>query len=102
LTLFSDGWTRESNEAMAAGLAAEGEGMSEETALRVAHEWLIVESPQLHEIRAGRHIGHSLLDKIEGRIDHLRRLDDYVGGIDLHVLVSQELETTATVLKEAA
>ncbi|MGW0589434.1 helix-turn-helix domain-containing protein [Streptosporangium sp. NPDC002607] len=102
LTLFSDGWTRENNEAMAAGLVAESEAMSEESALRVAHEWLIVESPQLHEIRAGRRIGHSLIDKIENRVDHLRHLDDYVGGTDLHALVSQELEATVTVVREAA
>ncbi|WP_326829573.1 helix-turn-helix domain-containing protein [Streptosporangium sp. NBC_01810] len=102
LTLFSDGWTRENNDAMAAGLVAESEAMSEESALRVAHEWLIVEPPQLHEIRAGRRIGHPLIDKIETRVDHLRHLDDYVGSTDLHALVSQELEATATVAREAA
>ncbi|MEU3165172.1 helix-turn-helix transcriptional regulator [Streptosporangium sp. NPDC006930] len=102
LTLFSDGWTRESNEAMAAGLAAEGEALSEESALRVAHEWLIVEAPQLHEIRSGRRVGHSLIDKIETRVDHLRHLDDYMGGTDLHALVSRELEATVTVVREAA
>ncbi|MET9064482.1 helix-turn-helix domain-containing protein [Streptosporangium sandarakinum] len=56
-SLFGDGWTRESNAAMAEGLTVESEAISEENALRIAHEWLIVEPPQLHEIRAGRRVG---------------------------------------------
>ncbi|MGV9533069.1 helix-turn-helix domain-containing protein [Streptosporangium sandarakinum] len=102
LSLFSDGWTRESNAAMAEGLTVEGEAISEENALRIAHEWLIVESPQLHEIRAGRRVGHELVDRIEARIDRLRHLDDYVSGPDLHILIYQELRATATVLRQAA
>jgi hypothetical protein len=71
------------------------------TAARLAHEWLIAEPPQIIEVRAGRHIGEGLIRKIESRVAQLRRMDDYIGGKDLHNLVERELTATIDVLRGA-
>jgi hypothetical protein len=44
----------------------------------------VVEPPQLIEARSGQHIGGGLVAKVERRVAHLRRMDDFVAGGDLH------------------
>ncbi|MCM3886052.1 hypothetical protein, partial [Frankia sp. R82] len=70
-------------------------------AVRLAHEWLLTEPPQIMELTAGRHVGAALAERVEGRVVQLRRLDDHVGGRDLVGLVERELVATATMLREA-
>lgn len=72
------------------------------TVMRLVHEWLVVEPPQLTDVRAGRRIGEGLVGKVERRIAELRRIDDFVAGGDLHGLVEQELRATTTLLHEAS
>jgi len=70
-------------------------------AMRLAHEWLVSDPPQIVETRAGRQIGEGLTRKVERRIEQLRHMDDFVGGIDLYELVAKELRSTVSILKEA-
>jgi transcriptional regulator with XRE-family HTH domain len=72
------------------------------TVTRLVHEWLVTEPPQLAEVQAGRRIGDGLVIKVERRIAELRRIDDFVAGGDLHVLVEQELHATAALLRESS
>lgn len=51
--------------------------------LRVAHEWLVSDSPVSVHTRAGRRVGGSLAAGLESRVVELRHLDDVVGGRDL-------------------
>ncbi len=54
--------------------------------LRVAHEWLVSDSPTVVQLRAGRQVGAMLADELEIRVVELRHLDDMVGGGDLSLL----------------
>lgn len=69
---------------------------------KLVHEWLVIDPPQLAELRAGRRIGAGLVDRVERRVEQLRRIDDFVGGRDLHDLVARELQLTIDLLKKAA
>jgi hypothetical protein len=70
-------------------------------AVRLAHEWLLTEPPQVAELAAGRHVGAALAERVEGRVGQFRRLDDYVGGRDLIGIVERELVATVTMAREA-
>ncbi|MET7989372.1 helix-turn-helix transcriptional regulator [Amycolatopsis sp. NPDC005232] len=59
--------------------------------LRVAHEWLVADTPMAAHSTAGRRIGESLVSEIEQRVIDLRHLDDTVGGGDLAPVVHREL-----------
>uniref|UniRef100_UPI002AD2A58F hypothetical protein n=1 Tax=Frankia sp. Cr1 TaxID=3073931 RepID=UPI002AD2A58F len=87
---------------IAADLGAEGTAaINAATALQYAHEWLVAEPPQVVETCAGRRIGEAFTHKVEGRVAQLRRLDDFIGGRDLHDLVARELAATKAVLSDA-
>jgi transcriptional regulator with XRE-family HTH domain len=98
--LLCDGWGRADSDALAAGLTAETP--TADNALRLAHEWLVVDPPQVYEMRAGRHIGAGTVEQIEQRVQQLRILDDHLGGIDTYELVTGELAATLDLLREAA
>jgi transcriptional regulator with XRE-family HTH domain len=98
--LSSNGWGRSETEALAAALVAETPTM--DNALRLAHEWLVIEPPQVYELRAGRRIGVDVVEKVKARVQQLRLLDDHVGGMDTYDLVTAELDATVTLLREAA
>lgn len=59
--------------------------------LRVAHEWLVTDSPTVAASRSGRRIGMRLASRLENRVIALRHLDDVLGGGDLFPVVSKEL-----------
>jgi len=97
-------WTPQTTAALADQLDADG-GMQVQTAataLRMAHEWLGHQPPQLVEVRAGRRIGERLVRKIEHRVEQLRHMDDFIGGGDLHELVEKELRAAIYLAKQAA
>jgi transcriptional regulator with XRE-family HTH domain len=71
-------------------------------AVRVAHEWLVTESPQVIERRAGRRIGATLVKRLGNWVAELRQLDDHLAGGDTHSLVARELETTLRLVDEAS
>lgn len=48
--------------------------------LRVAHEWLVNDSPSVIQLHTGRRTGAQLAKKLESRIIELRHLDDVIGG----------------------
>lgn len=103
LTLSGNDWTGAESGNLAV-LLREGAELSitADTVSRLAHEWLVVEPPQVVEVRAGRLVGDGLVSKVERRVAQLRRMDDFVAGGDLHELVERELRTTAGLLHEAA
>jgi tetratricopeptide (TPR) repeat protein/transcriptional regulator with XRE-family HTH domain len=70
-------------------------------AVRLAHEWLVTEPPQIVETRAGRQIGEGLTRTVERRVEQLRHMDDFIGGNDLYALVAKELRATISILKDA-
>ena len=70
--------------------------------LRVAHEWLVSDTPAAIHRSAGRRIGESFVSEVEQRVIDLRHLDDTVGGGDLSPLVRRELAETSAVAKCAS
>lgn len=70
--------------------------------LRVAHEWLVGDSPVALHSAAGRRVGAGLADELESRVVQLRHLDDVVGGDDLHPLVQRELTGAEQAVEQAS
>jgi tetratricopeptide (TPR) repeat protein len=70
--------------------------------LRVAHEWLVSDSPTVVHFRAGRRVGATLADRLETRVIELRHLDDVIGGGDLFPIVSKELADVQGVVNSAS
>lgn len=75
---------------------------SAETAIELAHLWLIAEPPQVTTLRAGRRIGETTVAEAEKRVHKLRLLDDHVGGTETHAMVTRELEATGVLLRDGA
>ncbi|SDZ39860.1 Helix-turn-helix domain-containing protein [Micromonospora pattaloongensis] len=93
-------WRRPDSEALAGMLLAEAP--TAENAVRLAHEWLITDPPQVYEARAGRRIGDATVERVERRVHQLRLLDDHVGGVKTHEIVTAELAATAALLREGS
>ncbi|ATL71594.1 helix-turn-helix domain-containing protein [Nocardia terpenica] len=70
--------------------------------LRVAHEWLVADSPAVIHSAAGRRVGTDLAEQLEHRVIELRHLDDSVGGRDLYPAVHKELNDARTVVNQAS
>ena len=101
--LLSGDWTADSSTSLLDLVTAdETVEITPELATRLAHEWLVTDPPQLVETRAGQRIGEELIAKVERRVEHLRRMDDFIGGGDLHAAVEAELRATIELLGEAA
>lgn len=67
--------------------------------LRLAHEWLVADTPVTTYSAAGRRVGESLTSELESRVIELRHLDDVVGGGDLWPLVHRELAEVRSVVR---
>jgi plasmid maintenance system antidote protein VapI/tetratricopeptide (TPR) repeat protein len=87
---------------LAAVLGYEEREITADAALRMAHLWLVTEPPQITETAAGRRIGVGLLHRVQARVDHLRRMDDFIGGGDLHQVVTRELDATAHLVRHGS
>ncbi|WP_228713663.1 MULTISPECIES: helix-turn-helix domain-containing protein [Prauserella] len=70
--------------------------------LRVAHEWLVADTPVAIHTAFGRRVGDSLATELERRVIDLRHLDDVIGGGDLFPLVRRELTDAQQVVTEAS
>jgi transcriptional regulator with XRE-family HTH domain len=99
--LVQDDWTPASSASLVEMLEDEAQP-SPATVRRLAHEWLLAPPPQIGELQHGRHIGERLIGRVERRVQRLRRMDDFLGGADLHALVEHELRATMQLLNEAA
>jgi transcriptional regulator with XRE-family HTH domain len=86
----------------ALGVAVERLYGPSEDPLRVAHEWLVADSPASVQTAAGRRVGASLASELERRVIELRHLDDVVGGVDLFPAVSKELADAQRVVNECS
>lgn len=70
--------------------------------LRMAHEWLVRETPVHEHLKSGRRIGSTLIGTLEDRVVELRHLDRLVGGRDLLHIVQREFEEVQMLAKEAS
>lgn len=87
---------------IAAILGHEELDVSAESPLRIAHSWLLIEPPQAAELTSGRHIGHALVQRVEARVRHLRRMDDVIGGRDSFAIVTREVDATAAAIRDGS
>ncbi|WP_431874531.1 helix-turn-helix domain-containing protein [Amycolatopsis sacchari] len=70
--------------------------------IRLAHEWLLRDTPGVVHRRAGRRVGATYVSELEQRVVELRHLDDTVGGNDLWPLVQRELADAEETAEEAS
>lgn len=70
--------------------------------VRVAHEWLVCESPIAQQTRSGRRVGTSLAGDLERRVVELRHLDDTVSSAELGPVVTRELSEARQLLAHAS
>ncbi|WP_280237031.1 helix-turn-helix transcriptional regulator [Nocardia cyriacigeorgica] len=68
--------------------------------LRIAHEWLVTDSPFTEHLAPGRRVGAGLAAEMERRVVALRRLDDVVGGAALHPVVRCDLDAARAVVRD--
>ena len=102
-------WREADLEELAASLASGASPvLTAEHATRVAHQWLLTPSPSGFPERRraspsgeGGRIGFSTVDRVHGRIRHLRAADDVLPGGDLHQIVAAELDMTSRLLRTA-
>ncbi|WP_285472791.1 helix-turn-helix transcriptional regulator [Actinoplanes sp. NBRC 101535] len=91
-------WRPDDAERLSADLVANRP--TAENASRLAHQWLLAESPQVTESRAGRRIGMGMVRKVQKRVKQLRLLDDHVGGSHTYAMVTAELAATIGLLRD--
>lgn len=70
--------------------------------LRLAHEWLVADSPTVVQSISGRRVGAGLASQLEERVIELRHLDDVIGGSDLFPAVSKELSEVQALVDSAS
>ncbi|MDG4793648.1 hypothetical protein [Micromonospora sp. WMMD1082] len=99
--LGGDTWDEASAAALAAFLAHEDD-LGPDEAMRLSHEWRVVDPPQIVELRSGRRVGRRLAAMVTERADMLRRMDDFLGGGDMHDLVRRELRVTVDMVRSAS
>ncbi len=70
--------------------------------VRIAHGWLVADTPSVAHSAAGRMIGAGLAVQLEERVIELRRLDDAISGRELFPVVSKELADAQMVVRECS
>lgn len=73
-----------------------------EDPLRVAHEWLVSDSPSSIQSASGRRVGAGLVEQLERRVIELRHLDDVIGGRDLFPVVRKELSDVQELVRSGS
>lgn len=100
--LLKSSFGRDDLNRLSAVFDAAVKNSSAEDISRLAHIWLIADTPQSVELRAGRRIGNGLIREVEHRVIQLRRADDYISGRRSNILVGRELKATMRLLQEAS
>ncbi len=57
--------------------------------------------PGVDPVGVGR-AGTGLARRVQARVDHLRRMDDFIGGGDLHAVLTRELDDTAALIRHSS
>ncbi|MGM1058359.1 helix-turn-helix domain-containing protein [Saccharothrix sp. Mg75] len=70
--------------------------------IRIAHEWLVADTPGIIRQNAGQRVGKTLVEELERRVIELRHLDDVVYGDDLYPLVRKELSKVEKIVRSAS
>ncbi|MBI3688631.1 MAG: transcriptional regulator [Actinobacteria bacterium] len=81
---------------------ADERAVSAETVLRLSCDWRTTDPPQIQQPATGRRVGLHMARTTTERTDALRRMDDFLGGGDLHDLVRRELRATVEVVRDAS
>jgi transcriptional regulator with XRE-family HTH domain len=69
--------------------------------LRLAHEWLVDDSPTIVHSDAGRRVGQKIVGELENRVIELRHLDDFMSSDDLFPIVHKELSEVQELVQSA-
>jgi hypothetical protein len=101
-SMTSHVWTREDSQILSASFDVALTDANVEAIERLAHVWLISETPQAIELEQGRRISDSLVDAVAHRVIQIRRADDFITGSASHDLVKAELRATTKLLNDAA
>src|SRR5579859_7750155 len=73
-------WDRDDARALSQSFDSALEHSAVDDIERLAHIWLISESPQVIELNAGRRVSDALITAVEHRVVQLRRADDFITG----------------------
>ncbi|GAA3031807.1 hypothetical protein Aglo01_38910 [Actinokineospora globicatena] len=84
------------------GLPVEAFYVPAEDPLRLAHEWLVEDTPAVIHTRSGRRVGATLATELEARVVQLRHLDDVLSGGALYPVVHTEFRQVGDVVDQAA
>ncbi|WP_239310016.1 MULTISPECIES: XRE family transcriptional regulator [unclassified Frankia] len=68
----------------------------------VVHSWLVAPPVRSVAVLNGRHINEALVAGFTERVDALRRMDDVLGGEDVHGLAVSELRVIVRLLRTGA
>jgi hypothetical protein len=95
-------WDREDARALSLSFDSALERSAAEDVERLAHMWLICESPQAIELSAGRRVSDALVAAVEHRVIQLRRADDFITGPASRELMRNEIGATLRLLTDAS
>lgn len=95
-------WTRDDAHLLSRSFDAALERSAVEDVERLAHMWIIAETPQIIELDSGRRISDDLVATVEHRVIQLRRADDFITGPTSHELVLNEMRATTHLLTDGA
>lgn len=70
--------------------------------VRVAHEWLVSDSPTVIHSSSGRRVGATLAHELENRVIELRHLDDVISSDNLFPVAQKELSEVQELLGSAS
>ncbi len=68
----------------------------------VVHQWLVATPARSVAVLGGRQVRDALVAGFEQRVDSLRRMDDVLGGEDVHGLAVSELRVIVRLLRTGA
>ncbi|WP_131749300.1 XRE family transcriptional regulator [Frankia sp. Cppng1_Ct_nod] len=68
----------------------------------IVHQWLVAAPARPISVLGGRQVGNPLVAGFEDRVDSLRRMDDVLGGEDVHGLAVSELRVIVRLLRTGA
>ncbi|GAA2803186.1 helix-turn-helix transcriptional regulator [Saccharopolyspora taberi] len=102
--LIRDRWSRAERDELVSALAVGANpALTRQGAVRVAHHWLVTDSPMSVESpeRGHRRLGTGTVERIDARVRHLRDADDVLPGGELHQIIRSELAATTGMLRGA-
>ncbi|MPZ84990.1 MAG: hypothetical protein GEV28_33225 [Actinophytocola sp.] len=94
-------WTAEDNHRLSDLLSTTEPLFDHKNVLRLVHQWMVLDPPQIVQVSSGRHVGQGMAEQVGQRVASIRRMDDFVAGRDLRDVVEKETQATAALVREA-